>query len=69
MTFKKVVEEFGLALWLDPKLQLNMRLTDMFMQLSRMDLVAVSSSLNFKHNSILYQQDSWIPKHLVVIQQ
>jgi len=55
VTFKKVVEEFGLALWLAPKLQLNMHLTDIFMQLSRMDLVAVSSSLNFKLTSILYQ--------------
>jgi len=37
VAIKKVVDEFGAALWLDPELQLNMQLTDT-LQLSRMDL-------------------------------
>ena len=50
VVIKEVVDEFGAALWLDPELQLNMNLTDILIAIEQNGFVAVSSSLDLRHN-------------------
>ena len=50
MVIKEVVDEFGAALWLDPELQLNMNLTDILMAIDQNGFVALSSSMDLRHN-------------------
>ena len=45
MAIKKVVDEFGAALWVDPELQLNKRLTGIVTAVQQNGFAAVSSSL------------------------
>ena len=50
VVIKEVVDEFGAALWLDPELQLNMNLTDILMAIDQNGFVALSSSMDLRHN-------------------
>ena len=48
---KKVVDEFGTALWLDPQLELNKHFTDVCTAFEQNGFVAASSSADLRHNS------------------
>ena len=50
VAIQKVVDEFGAALWLDPELQLNNHLSDIFAAVEQNGFAAVHS-LGFRHNS------------------
>ena len=51
VAIQKVVDEFGTALWLDPELHPNKQFTDILTAIEENGFVAVSYSLDFRHNS------------------